>query len=370
MKKLLSALLAALIGLLLCASQAAAQSVDEIDAEAVYALYDLTGEYLTSAAHRVYEGDEYISAGNLLYRVTEVDDLNRRACAALVGEEPPVLSNRLVEVFSALATEKNADEDGKKLICMYSTHSDESYIQGDGDASLLKDAGIYDVDHALKQALEERGIQVTLDETSCLPHDSEAYTRSRRVAARLLKQAPDALLDIHRDGIPDEAQYETTVDGEDTSKVRLLVGRSNPNAAGNREFAKQLKATADELYPGLIKDIFIGKGNYNQELYPQSILLEFGTHTIEKDKALSATAYMAEVLDEVLYGRSASAGGEDRKAAQNKAGGTGLLWLLLVAALGVGVYALISTGTLRRAWDKVGRGVSETTGGLFGKKRR
>ena len=33
------------------------------------------------------------------------------------------------------------------------------------------------------------------------------------------------------------------------SKVRLLVGRSNPNAAANREFAKELKAAADEMYP-------------------------------------------------------------------------------------------------------------------------
>ena len=103
---------------------------------------------------------------------------------------------------------------------------------------------------------------------------------------------------------------------------------------------------------------------------PQSILLEFGTHTIEKDKAVSATSYMAEVLDKVLYGSSASAAGNDKKAAQNKAGGVGIVWLVVVAALAVGIYALISTGTLKRAWAKVGRGVSETTGGLFGRKKQ
>ena len=67
-----------------------------------------------------------------------------------------------------------------------------------------------------------------------------------------MKRDPDALLDIHRDGIPDESAYRAEVDGEETSKVRLLVGRSNPNAGVNREFAKRLKAAADEKYDGLI----------------------------------------------------------------------------------------------------------------------
>ena len=366
---MLATLLAALAFFLLLSPRALALSEEEIDGEAVYALYDLNGTHLTTVAHRVFVDDEYISGDNLLYRVTEVDDQDMRAYAVQVGEEPPV-SGRPVEVFSALARETGQPDDGDKLICMYSTHSDESYIQGDGESSLSENAGIYDVDQALKEALEARGIRVELDERSSLPHDAEAYSRSRRIAADLLKKGPDALLDIHRDGIPDESEYETEVDGEETSKVRLLVGRSNPNAAANREFAKELKATADELYPGLIKDIFIGKGNYNQELYPQSVLLEFGTHTIEKDKAVSATAYMAEVLDQVLYGESASAAGNEKTAARNKAGGAGMIALIAFVLLAVGIYALLSTGTLKRAWEKAGRGVSEMTGGLFGRRRR
>lgn len=65
---------------------------------------------------------------------------------------------------------------------------------------------------------------------------------------------------------------------------------------------KKLKAAADSEYPGLIKDIFIGKGNYNQELMPQSILLEFGTHTSNKEEVLRSTELMADVLHTVLFG--------------------------------------------------------------------
>ena len=75
--------------------------------------------------------------------------------------------------------------------------------------------------------------------------------------------------------------------------MRLFVGRSNANREANMAFAKRLKKAADAEYPGLVKDIYMGKGNYNQELYPQALLLEFGTHEIEKDKVMESTGYMA-----------------------------------------------------------------------------
>lgn len=180
-----------------------------------------------------------------------------------------------------------------------------------------------------------------------------------------MKQNPDALLDIHRDAVPAE-QYETEVDGEDISKVRLFVGRNNQNAAENKAFARQIKAEADREYPGLIKDIFIGKGNYNQELYPHALLMEFGTHEIEKEKAQAAAGYIAEVLDNVLYGPSASA--EGAKSASKGGATKGVLWVMGLGILAAAVYALAATGTLKGAWAKMGRTVSEVTGGLFGKK--
>jgi stage II sporulation protein P len=194
-----------------------------------------------------------------------------------------------------------------------------------------------------------------------LMSESEANAR----AEELLKKNPDALLDIHRDAVPAE-EYETEVDGEDVSKVRLFVGRNNQNSAENKAFAQQIKAEADKEYPGLIKDIFIGKGNYNQELYPHALLMEFGTHEIEKEKAEASTDYIAEVLDNVLYGPSAKA--EGAKGATGKGVAKGVGWVVGLALVAAAVYGLAATGSLRGAWEKVGRNVSEITGGLLGKK--
>ena len=366
-------LMCLLLAVLLCLSAIPARA--EGGSTQVWTLVDESGQVLTRRAGEMFEGDEYIASDNRLYRITSADSAARTATAQAMGFEPAPQSHA-VSVFlqSASAEGENAAEkalgDRKKLICMYSTHSDESYIPEDGESSKLKNAGIYDVGNALKDNLQELGIDVIYSEETFHPHDAGAYSRSRVVAKELIEKLPDALIDIHRDGIPKE-EYETEVKGNDTSMVRLFVGRNNPNSAVNREFAKELKAVADEKYPGLIKDIFIGKGNYNQELYPQAILLEFGTHEIEKEKAMDSTRYMATVLSDVLYGGSAKAESAAPAPAEEKTSGvaSGIIWTVVIAAIAAAVYAFLSTGSGKGAMNKISRSVSEMTGGLTGKKK-
>ena len=327
--------------------------------ESIYEMRDEKGRKIMALCGRIFEGDEYISGDNLLYLVTEVDDENHLAHAVCRGPEP----------FDAAASaQQTAQADEKPLICIYHTHSDESYIEGDGSESKTRNAGIFDVGDALTEALQKRGFTVEHSEDTFLPHDARAYERSRREAAQMAKQTPAAIFDVHRDGIPDESEYETKVDGEKTSMVRLLVGRRNQNSAANRAFAKKIKAAADDMYPGLVKDIFIGKGNYNQELYPNSVLLEFGTHTLDKDLAVSATGYMADVIARVLGGDTAKAapkgGGEEEQS--DSASFHGVIWLILAALIAAGLYALISSGGLA----KMKTVFHEMTGGIFGGSRK
>lgn len=340
----------------------------ESDGDCLYTLMDSQRRQLAQRAGRMYEGDQYISGDNRLYHVISVDDNAQIAIAEYVGEA--VIDESALTVFhssAAIAAEKNdvGKNTAKKLICMYSTHSDECYVPDDGKSSKWENAGIYDVGNSLKESLEGKGIKVIYSEETFLPHDADAYNRSRSTAEELLKKGPDALLDIHRDAISAD-QYETTIDGEDVSMIRLFVGRSNQNSAANKAFAQEIKKVADNRYPGLIKDIYIGKGNYNQELYPQALLLEMGTHEIEKDKVINSTEYMAEVLDEVLYGSAAKA--ENAKSAKKASAFTGIIWIVGIAIVAAVIYALISTGTFKGMFRKIRRDASEISGGLFGKK--
>ena len=319
----------------------------ETDGDCLYTLFTTSGEYLTMRAGKMHQGDEYISSDNRHFRITRVDDENCAAYAEPASGDIPVFA-----IASAHAEENNS----KRLICMYSTHSDESYVPTDGESSKWKNAGIYDVGHALKDALEEKGIKVVYSEESFLPHDAGAYSRSASTAKELLQKSPDALFDVHRDAIPAE-EYETEVDGDKISKVRLFVGRSNANSQANMAFAKAIKAEADEKYPGLIKDIYMGKGNYNQELYPRALLLEMGTHEIDKELVKDSTTYLADVIETVLYGESASAA----KSAETTGAGKGILWVIIIAIIAAVIYALASTGRLKGISGRISRSIKELT---------
>ena len=266
---------ALICALLLClmAIQALAEEGDE---QTIYRIVDEQGETVTWYCGQPEVGDEYIAGDNRHFRITGVDNTRRTAQADTLGVyEMPDVSWLYQDALPVASRQK--------AVAIYCTHSDESYEPTDGKSSDEERGGIYDVAEEFKAALEEEGITVYYSDETHHPHDAGAYRRSRATAVNLVEKGVDAVMDIHRDGIEDPDSYESTVEGEEMTKVRLLVGRSNQNAGANKAFATQIKAVGDEMYPGLIKDIYIGKGTYNQDLMPQAVLLEFGTYTNNKE---------------------------------------------------------------------------------------
>ncbi len=368
MKKILSALL---LLVLMLPSLAAAETE-------VYTLFDEQGNVLTHICGGCSSGDEYITRDNQHYRVSKVDTQTKTAVADHLGQaDMPDVSWLGMEDSQPVASI------GQKKIALYCTHSDESYIEGDGTESVEGNGGIYDIAHAFGNALEEMGVDVEISDATHLPHDAGAYRRSRQTALKLLKSRPNGIFDIHRDGIPDPEEYRTTVGKEEMSMVRLLVGKSNQNNEANMSFAKQIKAIADKTYPGLIKDIYMGKGSYNQDLAPRSVLLEFGTHTLPKELVLHSVKPMSEVVYKALFGGVVgSAGASDvsskssakpenarqqTPAVESNEGAGWIVWLILALVGVLGLFAFLSTGG-RGGMRKWGRSFSEMTGGLFGKK--
>ena len=335
----------------------------EDETEDVYRMLDPQGETVTFYCGAPEPGDEYIAGDNRHFRVIQVDPEGKAARMEALGD----FALPDVEWVSESALPVSA---ARRAVALYCTHSDESYEPGDGSSSIEKRGGIYDVAESLKASLEKEGVTVYYSDENHYPHDAGAYRRSRSTAAALAEEGVDAIFDVHRDGIPDAGQYESTVDGEEVTKVRLLVGRSNQNADANKQFAAQIKAVADKMYPGLVKDIYIGKGSYNQDLMSQSVLLEFGTHKSDKDQVLASTAFMADVLDRTLYGGVTGAAGDGKSPAEKNTGGvTGAAWVVGLLIIGALVYAFAATGDRRLAFEKFKGTFREMTGGLLGRHR-
>ena len=237
-------------------------------------------------------GDNYLSKDFKFYEVISLDNNTHAGIAKFIKQmQAPNVSK------SDLPTPIKVE---RRVIAMYMTHNDESYVNGDGYDSVYGVGGIHDIAKKIKQEFENKGIKVSLDETLHIPHDTSAYSRSKVTALNLLKENPDAVFDIHRDGASRSA-YLTRVNGEERSMVRIVVGKGNVNSAVNQEFATYVMAVANELYPWLIKDIYIGRGHYNQNLYGKALLFEMGSHMIEKSLVMKSVEPLCEVVSTALF---------------------------------------------------------------------
>lgn len=316
-------------------------------------------------------GDQYLDEDNNFYEVVKVSGdkayakfLRKEDIAkALDFPEAKAMASAAQENYNA---SKTAELKKERVIAVYHTHSDESYIPTDGKSSIPYKGGIFKVGDSLTAALERKGIKVIHSMKPHDPHDSMAYQRSRRTVMELLKQSPDALLDIHRDAVPAE-EYQGKVNGKTLAKVRLVIGRQNPQMSTINNFAWQLKATADKKYPGLIKGIFYGKGSYNQDLFPHAMLIEAGTYTNSRYNAEDGVDFMADVIAATIYGedyqKKVGPGGGATTQIPGEGGNAAktIGWIVGIAIVGLGAYMFISTG----GWKELSSKVKRFTGSEF-----
>lgn len=396
------------------ASAAATESQDNN----YFTIYDYTDKatVVLTRGGEVDEGDLYLSADNKLYQICKVNSVDKIAYAKFIKDEKlpqynvsstykdnsadaQSLANELEDVsanFQTFAVTNNYNQLGSvsvkyvsakasKKVGVYHTHNDESYYNPDGTDSVYAAGGIHDVGKALVNNFTKLGVQVEYNTSLHLPHNSGAYTRSQTTAKKLIDNGAAAIFDIHRDSTP-RSEYVTTVNGKEMSKVRMVVGSGNANFAENKNFAYSIKAYADKVYPNFIKDIYMGKGNYNQQLSNLAMLFEFGSENIEKELAVASTEPLSKILDIVVFGSdNASAASLKDVDLTNGSGElnviTGLsntdsgaslssLWVLLgtlgVVAVALGVTCIFS----KQARYKVARFFSELFAGVFGRRKQ
>lgn len=245
-------------------------------------------------------GDIIITKDFTSYEIYLVDQTNFTAKARIVENiEKPKITKKSIGSVSV----------SDKKISLYMTHNDESYLIGDGTDSYYGAGGIHDITQRLAYCFKQKGVHITVDETLHIPHNSSAYSRSKLTAQKLLKDNPNALFDIHRDGVSRSA-YATKVDGEEKCQVRIVVGQANPNKAKNLEFAKYLMSVAEVVCPWLFCDIYYASGNYNQNLYEKALLFEMGTYTIEKELVMQTVPHLVDVVCTTLFQTTIDENGE------------------------------------------------------------
>ncbi len=355
--KIISSFLGSLIGLgfviLLSywASTASAQpsitrQLTERDDGGYYRIIDEQNKVIDYTSRYLSKGDQFINADNMRYQITSIE--GDYAHAQLVRKETEAkmdLSSTTTSTQSSLLAQKEAPSIG-----IYHTHSAESYVPTDGTESDVSNGGIIKVGKVLEDKLDDMGFAVHHSERLHHPHDINAYYRSRRTAVELLQKDLNALFDVHRDAVPPEV-YHTNIDGQDVTKVKFVVGNTNPRYQSNLEFAKQLKSAADEKYPGIVQGILIISSDFNQDLAQRCLLVEVGAHTNSREEAERGIAMFATALPAVL----GSPGGPPAPPQPEESSGAwkaAILIIVLVAAAVFG-YLYMNTGSVEGAVNQL-----------------
>lgn len=315
-----------------------------------YTLVDEKGKEITKSAWALTVGDAYIDADNRKYELVRIEK-NTIHMKYVETVRLPDVSNVTLDpqpqqkvgwmgrLFGAQAP---SGQGTNNRIALYHTHSDESYEPTSGTAS--KESGdIFQVGKALKDALEERGFDVIWSQNHHTPHDGEAYHRSRRTVRELLRFQPQTMIDVHRDAVSPEV-YNTSVAGQEVTKVRIVVGRQNQNRQANLEYALRMKSIADRELPGIIQGIFDARGNYNQDVGPRMILLEFGAHSNTLERAQQAARLFSRVIPAAAGMTPGSQPTAQRGLGMQS--GRSALWIVGVALVGAIGYLLLNAGSL------------------------
>lgn len=339
------------VALLLLSMAGTVAAQNEMASGRYCSLIDEQNHVIHQTGTQVYVGDVYIAADNSKYKVIEVSGKTAR-CVYQGQETMPSLDTAWLQSFMEGGAVPVISKSSNNTIAVYHTHSDESYVPSDGKESINGNGGIYDVGEAFVKQLKAQGFKVVYNKNNHNPHDVNAYNRSRKTASTLLKEMPTAIIDVHRDAVP-PGEYQANVKGQDVTKIKLVVGRTNPNSQTNLQFAKKLKAAMDKVSPGLSEGIFMGKGDYNQDLSPRAMLIEVGAHTNSKQEAEKGVKLFAQALPVVLgmAGGNNTASSNTEGPAQKPAGQddqgstTTLIILIAVVAIVIGGYFLLNRGS-------------------------
>lgn len=345
-----------------------------------FTVVDESGNTVYITGWSVKTGDQFITEQNKRYEITSVNgDI---AQARFIGNvNLSQYTSPTKSKWTKILSPSIAEAQGGGKVAIYHTHTDESYVPTDGKESILGNGSIYKVGSAFADALQAKGIEAIHSDAKFDPHDDMSYERSRRTVTELLKQQPSAIFDVHRDAVPPEV-YKANINGQDVTKVQLVVGKYGPTGKQIEDYALQLKAEADKQHPGLVKGIFFAKGgDYNQDLMPRSMLLEVGAHTNDLASAQRGIALFADIMPAIIGTAGAPAAPQAAAATDGQAGfGTAasgasgasksIGWIVGLLVVGVAAFLFLSTGSMKEAGAKLKQFTSTEFANFFGPKKK
>ena len=202
-------------------------------------------------------------------------------------------------------------------ILIYHSHSQETFA--DSRDGKTEDTIVGVGDYLTQLLTENYGYQVmhvteAFDLAGGELDRSKAYDYAREWLEPVLEEHPSiqVLIDLHRDGVPEDRHLVTQINGKPTAQIMFYNGLShtinsgdlsylpNPYIQDNLAFSFQLEYQAALYYPELYRGIYLAGLRYNLHLRPRALLLEAGAQTNTVQEVKNAMEPFADILNRVL----------------------------------------------------------------------
>ena len=212
-------------------------------------------------------------------------------------------------------------EKAEPQILIYHSHSQETFA--DSREGKTEDTIVGVGDYLAQLLTENYGYQVmhvteAFDLAGGKLDRSKAYDYARAWLEPVLEEKPSIqiLIDLHRDGVPEDRHLVTEINGKPTAQIMFYNGLShtinsgdlsylpNPYIQDNLAFSFQLEYQAALYYPELYRGIYLAGLRYNLHLRPRALLLEAGAQTNTVQEVKNAMDPFADILNRVLQGEN------------------------------------------------------------------
>lgn len=296
-----------------------------VTSDSMYEIYPYLNEHSTT-----YAQDEKFTLDNLhsrepvqatTYSLEQLTDFNFMLSKLYTVDSNIMAEQNLFDVKYFMESDQSIDlkKDGPKIL-IYHTHSQESFV--DSRSGEKSDTIVGVGDELVRLLEDEYGIEAIhlrdeFDVINGKLDRSQAYARIEPALKEIIKDNPsiEILIDLHRDGIPNDVKLVTEIDGKPTAKIMFFNGLSrimqngkmtnlssmpNPYVKENMAFSFQMHMQTNALYPGLTRKIYLKGYRYNLHLMPKSLLVEVGAQTNTVEEAKNAMIPLAETLYQVI----------------------------------------------------------------------
>ena len=223
-------------------------------------------------------------------------------------ENPPKLETNMYYVNNP----KKEEIVNEPKVYIYNSHQHEEYNSESYSSYNIK-PGVMMASYILKENLSKLGINSIVEEGNIVEflninnwNYNYSYDASRYFLEEALKNNPsiEFIIDLHRDSVVKSAST-TTIDNKNYARLFFVVGLEHQNYQSNLDLANKLNKMVENKYPGLSRGVLTKEGSYvngiyNQDISPNSILIEVGAYENTIDEVVNTLEVFSKILKEHL----------------------------------------------------------------------